>query len=182
MILEKTRAPSGNEFHKGLVMGTALLSHEQVNDPSEKKSERRLHNGHRGSFRDFLAEALFFFLAVVHMVGEVSHHHGDADCRNDVQRGRAEGRNHEPTPQHAQGVAVEDGAEEHQDPDPDDTAENSLCSHVYLLKVLNYHDSLVARRTGFHGSCQYSDAVKHSILRVVCQAQNKNQHFCCFMT
>ena len=180
MILEKTRAPSGSKFHKGLVMGTALLSHEQMHDPSEKKNERRLQNGHRDSFRDFLAEALLFFLAVVRLVGEVAHHHGDADCRNDVKCGCTEGRNHEPSPQHAQGVAVEDGTEDHQEPDPDNTAENSQCSHVFLLKVLNYHDSLVAGCIGFQDSCQYSDPAKNSILWAISQAQTKNHHFCCF--
>src|SRR3989344_7131300 len=98
MILEKTRAPSGSLFHKGLVIGTALLSHEQVHDPSEKKSERRLQNDHRCSLRDCLAEGRLFFLVVVHLVGEIAHHHGDTDCRNNTESGCTEGRNHEPSP------------------------------------------------------------------------------------
>mgnify|MGYP001592661338 CR=1 FL=1 len=131
-ILEKNRTPSGNVFHKELTMGTTLLLHEQVHDPSEKKSERRLQNGHHGSFRDCFAEALLFLLAVVRLVGEVAHHNGDADCRDDTEIGCTEGRNHEPPPQHAQGIAVEDRAEDHQEPDTDDTAEDSQCSHVFI--------------------------------------------------
>lgn len=110
-------------------MRTARLSHEQVHDPSEKKSERRLQDCHHGSFRDLLAEALLFFLAVVRLVGEVTHHYRDADCRNEAEGRGAEGRNHEPSPQHAQRVAVEDVTEDHQKHDADDTAENSQPSH-----------------------------------------------------
>ncbi|OGY63923.1 MAG: hypothetical protein A3I89_00475 [Candidatus Harrisonbacteria bacterium RIFCSPLOWO2_02_FULL_41_11] len=155
-------------------MGTALLSHKQMNDPSKKKNVRRPQNGHHGFFHDCFAEALLFFLAVVRLVGEVAHHYGDTDCRNDVQCRRTEGRNHEPSPQHAQGVACEDGAEDHQEPGPDDTAENSQCSHVCLLKVLNYHDSLVAGCTGFRGSCQYSDSFNDSIITGYKSSPTKN--------
>lgn len=110
-------------------MGTAPLLHEQVHDPSEKKSERGFQDGHHGSFRELFAEALFFFLAIVRLVGEVIHHHGDADCRNDAESRGAKGRNYEPSPQHAQGVAVEDGAEDHQKSDTDDAAKNSQYNH-----------------------------------------------------
>gem|GEM_PF-2425281 len=127
--IEKVRAPSRIEFRRGLVLGAALLLHEQMHDPSEKKRERRFDDGDEGAAPDFLAEAPLFLLAVMHLVGHVAHHHCDADCRNDAESRSSEGRDHEPSPQHAQRVAVEDGTGDHQERDTDDSAENAQCNH-----------------------------------------------------
>ena len=134
-LLGYKKAPNGNIFRRGGCDGIALLLHKQVHDPSKKKNEQRSQSSHHGSYRNCFAETPFFFLAVVCLMGEVAHHHSDADCRNDVKCGCTEGRNHEPSPQHAQGVAVQDGAEDHQKSNHDDTAKNSQCDHVRLLKV-----------------------------------------------
>lgn len=58
------------------------------------------------------------------------HHHGEADCRNDVEGGHAEGRDKEPRPQHAQSEAIEDGADERQNPNADVFNDNREHGHL----------------------------------------------------
>ncbi len=111
-------------------MGGVNPSHKQVHNPPEEESGGWLQDGDDCASSDFFAEVpLLLPLAVVQLVGQVAHHHSDADGGDDAEGGSSEGRDDEPSPQHAQGIAVEDGATDHQDSDPHDTTENRECGH-----------------------------------------------------
>ncbi len=113
-ILEKVRAPSGSEFHKGLVV-MDCPSHEQVNDPADGDGK---HGG-----KDFENEQLLFLVLVPRnvLLGQKADDDPDADGLHQRDHWQAKGRDHEPAPQQLQRHTVQQVRHDRQD----DQAESS---------------------------------------------------------
>ena len=106
MILEKARAPSGSEFHKGLVV-TDCPSHEQMDNPADSDGE---HGG-----KNFEKEQLLFRVLVPRnvLLSQEADDNPDTDGLHQRDYWEAEGRDHEPAPQQLQCHTVQQIRHDH---------------------------------------------------------------------